>query len=73
MAISAKATASTTTFMLAGAGMLIPNATKNKVIKKSFTVATLVMISVLEARLAMLAPAISAAMPGPTDMLKLRP
>ncbi len=56
-----------------GAGMLIPRATKNSVMKKSFTVLTLVMISVLDGRLARPAPAISAAMPGPTDMCRSKP
>ena len=68
MATNASATAKMMTSKLSGMGMLTPRATKNSVIKKSFTVATLVMISVLDGRLAILAPAIRAAIPGPTDI-----
>ena len=68
MATTAMARAMISTSRLSGIGMLMPSATKNNVMKKSLTVETLVMISVDDGSVAMLAPAISAAMPGPTDM-----
>ena len=46
--------------------MLIPSPTKNRVTKKSLTTPTLEITSPLYGRLAMLAPAISALIPGPT-------
>ncbi len=51
----------------------MPSATKNSVMKKSLTILTLVITSVEEGRLAMQAPAISAAMPDPTFMCGLTP